>query len=326
MRRAGPVASGAFFCSNPARVQRVAQRKGKGKRRCARASLTLIAGLVLAACSSTAGPSAADPTPTSTPVETPPPSVQAPSPSASPSVQPSFEPSDPSEWGFLADYARYGSRAKVLSDGLRARLWPGLKADVIVTLPSGTELIVWAGPVSTDGREWYNVGFHGIETDATPGGAGTGWVAGDFIEIGEADCPGTLDAGVLARMTDWALDACVDEVPPLEGQIDTCFEGPLTPFTYAPGWIYFSCTYLDELAIHFMPDYAGPEVERGDLVRVTGHLGFDTGQYGECTVDVLEPAMENQLAAEAQSWADSCQHRFVVEELTVTGHEDLPAR
>ncbi len=294
------------------------------------ALLTLIASLALAACSGSGEPTQGEPTPSSTPAETPAPSGQpgspSVSPSADPSVGPSSEPGDLAEWGYLAYYARYGSRANVLSDGLRARLWPGLKADVIVTLPAGTELIVWAGPVSTDGQEWYNVGFHGIETDATPAGAGTGWVAGEFIEIGEADCPGTLDAGVLARMTDWTLGACVDEVPPLEGQIDTCLEGPISPFTYAPGWVYFSCSYLDELAIHFPPDFAGPQVERGDLVKVTGHLGFDTGQYGECTVDAVEPAMENQLAAEAQSWADRCQHRFVVDELTVTGHEDLPAR
>jgi hypothetical protein len=76
--------------------------------------------------------------------------------------------------------------------------------------------------------------------------------------------------------------------------------------------------------VHFPPDYAGPELERGDVLVLTGHLGFDVSRYGECTVEAADEVGPEVGEAEAQIWAATCQSRFVVTDAEVTGHIELP--
>jgi hypothetical protein len=129
-----------------------------------------------------------------------------------------------------------------------------------------------------------------------------------------------------------AIDACGVEVTTVSGVLDTCYEGPLTPFTYEPVWAWFSCRYVHEEAeetanwysVHFPPDYAGPELERGDVVVLTGHLGFDVSRYGECTVEAADDVGPQVGEAEAQIWPATCQSRFVVTDAEITGHVELP--
>ena len=113
--------------------------------------------------------------------------------------------------------------------------------------------------------------------------------------------------------------------------VDMCYEGPMSPFVYHPAWLYFACYYVSDrqgtwgLPVFFPPDFEGVKPERGDIVTLTGRLGYDVDRYGPCTVTTdLEEITPDALAAEQQQFAASCRYRFVVESVKVRDHIDLP--
>lgn len=164
-----------------------------------------------------------------------------------------------------------------------------------------------------------------------------GWVASGpldsddtFLRSESLKCPTSLDLATLMRLTPLAVTACRIEVTTVAGVVNSCYEGPVTPFAYEPDWIWFSCLFIHDQGeeqgrwypISLPPDYAGPELERGDVVVLHGQLGFDTDRYGDCMVTGEEAA--EALEAERLIWAIECQHRFVVSGAEITGHIDLP--
>lgn len=298
------------------------------------ALLPLVLVILLAACSGGGSPSARPST------DATPPTSAAPSAGASESAEPT-QPTTASPTPVAGQPVPFGTRATVVADDLRVRIWPGLVHDVITNLDAGDEVVLTVGPIDVAGYRWYEARFDG-RTGTLADMVETGWVASGptdddqaFLRIGSPTCPDELDLTALAQLTPVAIDACGIEVTTVSGVLDTCYEGPLSPFTYEPGWVWFSCRYVHEettgasesawwYPIHFPPDYGGPELERGDVVVLTGHLGFDASRYGECTVEPADEVGPQVGEAEAQIWAASCQSRFVVTGAEVTGHIDLP--
>ena len=251
----------------------------------------------------------------------------------SPSSEPSFTAGGPLPHAF----ADYGSHATVLFEGLRVHQWdPGLGGEVIEALAAGGEVFVVDGAIPLDGYSWYEVEFETTATEQFPDGIGRGWLAGQpspapeggewFIDIGQVSCPNEVDTATLARLSAWAHHNCEVQVDSVAGLIDLCYERPITPFTYEPDWAAFSCLFLrDEantwvLPLAFPPDSAVPELTRGDLVTLTGGLGFDSAKYGACIVSGPPGVTEIQQLR----WASTCQDRFVVTGGTIDGHIELP--
>lgn len=231
----------------------------------------------------------------------------------------------------------FGSHAIALADGLRVRMWrPGSSSDVTRVLAAGDELFVLDGPIQVEGYSWYQVEFRTTPDADWPDGIAQGWIAGqagpapgnaeEYVRIGPVSCPSEVDAATLARLTPWALHNCPIEVANVTGVLDMCYERPLTPFVYEPDWAAFSCLFLRDRAntwslhLAFPPDVALPELERGDLVTLTGDLGFNSGRYGACTVSGPNPPLE----VEQLMWTSQCQDRFVVTGATIDGHVVLP--
>lgn len=266
------------------------------------------------------------------------------SPSSEPSVADSAgaEPTATPSGGPLPhSWAAYGSHATVLADGLRVRLWtPGLDSEVTEVLATGDDLFVVDGSITLDGYDWYEVEFETSSNEDFRDGFGFGWVAGQpapdsegddwFIRIGAVTCPSEVDTATLARLTPWVHQNCGIQVDSVSGLIDMCYERPMTPFSYEPDWAAFSCFFLrDEantwfLPLAFPPDGAVPDLQRGDLVTLTGGLGFDAARYGPCTVSAGPGFPPARLDVESLLFASRCETRFVVTGGTIDGHIELP--
>ena len=294
----------------------------------------LAAGLLLAACNGAAGsvsPSAessasAEPTPTAV-------ATDSPDPTPSPTEE-------------LLEPSAYGARGTVAVDGLRVRGFASMAGDVLTRLDAGTEVRPMSGPVMADGFRWFWVSY-GSDIDLRYPGGEAGWAADTaisesgepegeaFIEIGAPTCPGTVDTELLANLSEYAVDVCDVQVDSITGLIDQCIEGPNDPWDYEPQWVWFSCLYLrDEeprlldsewfYNIAFPPGVEQPEP--GDLVTLHGQIGFDEGEYGECAVKktIRSPVSPVYLDLQNQLWDIQCQLKFVVSEVEVTDHIDLP--
>jgi hypothetical protein len=246
------------------------------------------------------------------------------------SVTPAFSAYIPVRW------ADYGSHAIVRIESLNVhRFLPGLDAEVGAVLEGGEDVFVVDGPITLDGYEWYQIEFAATASEF-PEGIGEGWVAGrpepnpqgeaSYLQLGPASCVGAVDTATLARMAPLAVESCDVQVTSVSGLVDQCYERPLTPFSYEPDWAAFSCLFLRDqastwvLPLAFPPDSSVPELERGDIVTLTGGLGFDSAKYGACTVS----GPDSTLEANSLVWALSCQHRFVVTGGTIDGHLELP--
>lgn len=70
-----------------------------------------------------------------------------------------------------------GTRVATNASGLRVRSGPGTSKGVLVSLPSGSKLVVELGPVRTDSYGWYLV----RDADAAPPKFEEGWVAAGFM-------------------------------------------------------------------------------------------------------------------------------------------------
>ena len=254
----------------------------------------------------------------------------------------------PSPTEELLEASAYGSRATVVVDRLRVRYFPNLESDITDRLDRGTEVRIMEGPVTADGFRWYSISYGSSIDERYPGAEQAGWVAevqvgssggettfDPFIEIAEPVCPGSIDTELLAGLSMYAMAVCDVQVETVDGLIDWCFEGPISPFTYEPGWVHFSCPYIRSeesgeggwfLNLAFPPDVELPE--RGDVVTLQGQVGFDEGQYGDCTVETIgsesEPSLMEALEYQRQLWDQQCQLRFVVSDVVVEDHIDLP--
>ena len=257
-----------------------------------------------------------------------------------PSAEPTATPgsSSPDSYSYVPEtWVDVGSHAIVLADGLRVRLWtPSNSSEVTRVLAAGDELFVLDGPIPAEGYSWYEVEFPTTPDNLWSEGIARGWLAGQpnpdptgdewSVRIGPVSCPAQVDTATLARLTPWALHSCPIEVTSVTGMVDLCYERPLTPFTYEPDWAAFSCLYLrDEsntwsLHVAFPPEISLPELERGDLVTVTGGLVFDPARYGACTVAGPNPPVD----VEQLMWASRCQDIFVVSGARIEGHIELP--
>ena len=68
---------------------------------------------------------------------------------------------------------------------------------------------------------------------------------------------------MLARMTEYAIVQCDVQVSAVQGLVDTCYRGRLSPLRYEPEWAWFSCDFLrDRKSTWSLPVYFPPEMER----------------------------------------------------------------
>jgi hypothetical protein len=303
--------------------------------------LAVIAGLT-SACATPGNPSAS--------------AVATASLQASVSAEPSFTPeptptpgATPSPPAAEATFthADFGSHAMVVVDRLRLRSSASTTYEPVRTLDAGQELLIVSGPIDADGYRWFYVELPRIEpldpnttvylfgwvaalpTSALPSPPDDAWL----IRFGDLTCPDpvTINTEQLALLTEWALGQCGVEFSEARGLVDTCYEGPMTPFVYEPPWLWFSCYFLRErgesgwgLPVFFPPDFAGVKPERGDIVTLTGRLGYDMDRYGRCTVTAGEDFPPEVLSAEQQRFASSCRYKFVVDSVKVRDHVELP--
>lgn len=76
-----------------------------------------------------------------------------------------------------ADLIHVGDTVRVIDGSLRLRADPSLNAEILDTLPEGTELNVTDGPERMDGYTWFQVGNDEF---------GSGWAAGEFLLVTES--------------------------------------------------------------------------------------------------------------------------------------------
>jgi hypothetical protein len=297
-----------------------------------RAALPTLAMTLLAVAAAACAGAGASTTPTApadsaSPEPTRPATTATPMPTSEPTPRP----------GGLADF---GAHATVVVDRLNVRITPSTDLEPITTLAAGEDLLLVDGPLVAGDYVWYEVHSASI----TQAGI-QGWVAALpadmesnppddawLIDIGPVRCPeaDAIDTALLATMTGYAIDQCAVQVEEVGGLVDLCFEGPITPYTYSPSWLWFSCYFVRAeqggwyLPVYFPPDFSGDMPERGDIVTVTGRMGYDTERYGQCLVTAGEDFPPAQLETEQHLFANSCHRKFVVSAVEITGHVELP--
>jgi len=264
-------------------------------------------------------------------------------PAASSSIAPTSTPLPPpvarAPLRLPASIVDLGRRAIVQVPNLRVRNYVGLNAQIQVQLGLGSELFLRLGPISADGFDWYAVNYQPLfdEPPLNQGG-GYGWVAAGpageqptFIAIGPARCQQVpVTTALIASMTELAISECLgDDSYELHAVVQTCYEGPYGPYTYEPAYFGFSCYFIFELgttawlSIHIPPAVVLPEgFARGDVVRVVGHV-YDPAA-ADCQVSTTEAIEPGSLAIEQQVFSLMCRSAFVLSELEVTGHVDIP--
>jgi len=232
-----------------------------------------------------------------------------------------------------------GRRAIVQVPNLRVRNYVGLNAQIQVQLGLGSELLLRMGPISADGFDWYSVNYQPLyDEPRLDQGGGYGWVAAGpagepptFIAIGPARCQQVpITTALIASMTELAAAECLGDISyELHAVVQTCYEGPETPFTYQPAYFGFSCYFIFELgttawlSIHIPPTIVLPDgFARGDVVRVVGHVNDPAA--ADCRVSSSEAIDAASIAIEQQVFSLMCRSAFVLSELEVTGHVDIP--
>lgn len=209
-----------------------------------------------------------------------------------------------------------------------------------------TLLVLGPGVVGAHGYDWYEVAYGaGIGADGYVHAIGTGLIAGatsqgneQFISWSDERCPmAPVDVVTLGGLTGWTLAHCdIGPLVGLEGMLNQPIHGPLTPFAYEPGWLWFPGWFLTEpdeagsafmwsgwsIGLHFPPGVDSSALRRGDLVRIDGHINdpaasecriFGSGEQGG-----PEPSEDQQ-----QAFGLGCSVAFVVDAIELTGHIDL---
>jgi hypothetical protein len=254
---------------------------------------SLLATLVLVACSS----AAVEPSPT--PSASPTPAVASPSPSLPPaptgSNSPEPKPTEISVGGIVTTLA---------DDGLRVRSQPRISDDsheFEPLLPLGTRLYVLGGPVSASGYAWYEVAplsSRNLPSGwiASAGRDGEPWIAAD-----DFDCPPMpTDLRSLADLPAGVGLACFPQEPiTVEARLISC-NCDADGSWYTPSWFFLGSgspdllvepgvtdpTYSgnpdDWFALNLDPAGEHPDVlPVGQVVEVTGI--FDHPAAADCT-------------------------------------------
>ena len=261
--------------------------------------------------------------------------TEAPSARESPTLEPSPEAQAPYR---SIIWANYGSHATVLADKLNKRRFPGLDQDIYGRLVAGASMFISDGPVAADGMWWYQIEYNGVWGDWVAGRAeeGTPDPADDtwFISVSPPRCPADLDTGMVASLSPWALAHCASDLDSVSGVLDDCGRPHMyVSYVWEPVWASSGCPFMlwpeDDVrgsrvfSIAFTPDASLPELERGDIVELTGSFGFDTAKYGPCKVT---GGGEISLETMTTVWQHACQHEFVVTGATIRGHIELERR
>ena len=236
-----------------------------------------------------------------------------------------------------AGVADIGSRGVVTAGTLRVRSFPGLDSEIMTVLEGGTDLLMRDGPVAADGLDWYLAIFAALPY-GTYGELTQGWVAvgptgaiPTLVQIGPARCPNvTVTASLLGSTGGLARSQCLPGSHEFTAVVDTCFEGPITPYEYEPLWLWFSCYSLFDLGsdahlqIHFPPAVPQPSgLVRGSVVHVTGH--FDDPAAASCEVSVTPGTGVPQPSEVVQAvFRLDCAAAFVLDEIDIVDTIDLP--
>ena len=254
---------------------------------------SLLATLVLEACSSAAVLPSPSPSPT--------PAVASPSPS--PSLPPA--PTGPNSPEPKPSEISVGGIVTTLADdGLRVRSQPRISDDshqFEPLLPLGTQLYVLGGPVSASGYAWYEVAP--LTSRALP----SGWIASagrdgePWIAADDFDCPpAPTDVTSLASLPRGVGLACFPRVPiTVEARLISC-NCDADESWYTPSWFFLGSGSPDLLVEPGVtdPTYSGnpedwfvlnldpagehPDVlPVGQVVEVTGI--FDHPAAADCT-------------------------------------------
>jgi len=238
---------------------------------------------------------------------------------------------------------------EVIVDELIARSGPGIGGDSEIypgTIPEGTRLWLYDGPVTVAGYEWYHVvPEHG--TLLLAGGSGgpvsDAWVAAGsrareaWLQAVEPVCPGTASLEAVADLSRAARFLCFgDESIRLEGWIDpvygsggcggsepgwlTCFlaqlllvsveppQAALTDPTGAPGWDAGASRF----AVMFAPGVTRPMNAAGRFVEAVGH--FDDPAAWGCGMPGFD---DPEAIVPSPSMVYACRGTFVVASITV---------
>jgi hypothetical protein len=316
-----------------------------------RAGVTALLACLLSACG--AGQATPDPSTTGEPANSE--SRAAGATAAASGVEPSATAHAPvvsTPVGILPP----GSVAKVVAKGLRVRAGhPGSPEydDVLRSLSVGDLVLINFSPwsylppeASPDGRGWYEVHVGGPSIDSDADGGINGWVAeGDgglaWLTAEPVTCLGPATLALLLAppnqedlwTTPWERLACQGgQQLELEGVAqDLCYEGIESPYTFAPLFLaspdMCSGIVVDDidadgnhsgLALDLRWRVAVAPPLRGDLLRLSGH--FDDPASSTCTATTsFQPS-----GVDREFLILLCRERFVVDELTVIGHRDLP--
>lgn len=255
------------------------------------------------------------------------PSVSA-SPQASATPAPSAIPARPPlSYPPLTDT---GSRAAVIVDRLEVRDFP-VNSVFVTELDKGTEILLTQGPLASDGMDWYEVFFSWLPSD--PGNFADvtfGWVAAGrtgqpatSISIEPPRCPDSVTASVVGGMSGLARLQCLGTGPhEVTGVIHGCTDYYVNG---EPAWLFTDCLNLlnldgtpSWLYLFFPPPLDPAGFAEGDVVRVVGHV--DDPAALECR----ETHPDAATAVRQASVVLGCRSAFVVSEIEVTGHVELP--
>jgi hypothetical protein len=266
--------------------------------------------------------------------------TQSPSPSASigptadasagaPSEEPTPSPSpSPTPRPALANR----SIVQVETDGLELRTEPS-GGDVIGTLGSGSRLFVIGTPQDASER-WYRVAvvdgpYSGCEPDVCPNDIGyvaDGTSQDDATLVASTlDCPSSpMDAATLDGLLPLERLSCYGGNPiVVRGTLNSCFcDGPID-VTYNPGWLAGPVTQFlfdgtSALWLRFERNEYPDDLVAGDIVETAVSMEHEAAPA--CTVS--GPPGDVPSNAEIVL---TCRTQLVVEELTVTGHDDAIA-
>lgn len=167
--------------------------------------------------------------------------------------------------------------------GLNLRSTPSTSGSILVTMPTGTEGTVLAGPTAANGFDWYQ-----LQTSI-----GTGWAAGEYLDLadppdpppgGEFDVGDTVETvvGLRLRSTPSTSGAIVATMP--VGTVGSVLAGPTEANGYS--WYQLNTTlgmgwaageYLDPSD---QPPPPPPQtgIQVGDTIRVAdGPLNLRSG-------------------------------------------------